>query len=79
MESADADPALGTEGCGADQADSNQARHGEAVQGNQQPLKPLKRDPLQNPGHHDADCGGDPVVVPVRVISLTLGAGDQNA
>ena len=75
---ANADPALGPQGRGADQAYGNQAQNREAVHRNQQRAQPLERQAFQGERDHGANAGRDPVVVPVGVVSLALGAGDQH-
>ena len=77
MHAADADPTLSPKGCGADHADGYKADHGQAIDRKQQGLQAQQRKPCQRKRHAHADKGCDPVVIPVRVVRLSLGAGNQ--
>ncbi len=79
MHPCDADPALSSEGGGADQPHRHKAGHGEDVDRNQQRSQPAEGKPLEHERDHRAHGCCDPVLIPVRIVSLTLRAGDQNA
>merc|ERR1711965_307162 len=40
-------------------------------------LSPLQWEPLETKSKHDSPSGCDPVVIPIGVVGLALGAGDQ--
>ena len=74
----DADPALCSKGGGADQAHGDQADHRGAVDRDEQRPQPLQRQPPEAQGKQTPHRRGDPVVIPVGVVGLALGAGDQH-
>ena len=79
IDGADADPALRSQGGGAHHTHGDQAENRHAVHRDQQRLQPLQWQACQGQGNQGSDSSGDPVVIPIGVIGLPLGAGNQHA
>ena len=78
MNPANADPALGAQRCGSNHAHRHKADHCEGVDGNQKRPETLQRQPFQSQRQQHSEGRGDPVVIPVGIVRLALGAGDQH-
>ena len=79
MHSANAEPALSAQGSGADEPNGDQAAHRDGINRNQQWFQAQQWKLGCHQSDHNSNSGGNPVVVPVGVISLALGACDQEA
>ena len=77
MNASNADPALGTKGGGANEANRNQAGDGEPEDWKEKWFKRLESEALQDERNDNADARRNPVVVRVRVVRLALSARNE--
>ena len=79
IDGADADPALRPQSRGSHDTHGDQAKNRQAVNRDQKRLQPVQRKTCEGQGDQGTNTGCDPVVIPIGVVGLALGAGNQHA